>query len=128
MKTYEFLAEVRDRGGYADQQEAESVTREVLSVLGKRLGAEESRQLAAQLPAELKDAVIAEDRASSAGVQEFIDLVQSTRGAPSPEAAREDATAVLATVATAVTGGELNNIITRLPAGYAELFGHPELS
>jgi hypothetical protein len=31
-------------------------------------------------------------------------------------------------VAETISGGELNKLISRLPAGYAELFGHPELA
>lgn len=35
---------------------------------------------------------------------------------------------MLTTVADAVTGGQLNQVLTQLPASYAELFGKPELS
>jgi uncharacterized protein (DUF2267 family) len=39
-----------------------------------------------------------------------------------------DASAVLSTVADAVTGGQLNQVLTQLQPGYATLFGKPELS
>jgi hypothetical protein len=35
---------------------------------------------------------------------------------------------VLSTVADAVSGGELNQILSRLPAGYAALSGKPALA
>lgn len=46
----------------------------------------------------------------------------------SVESARWDASAVLCTVAEAVTGGQLNQILTQLQPSYAELFGKPELA
>jgi uncharacterized protein (DUF2267 family) len=42
--------------------------------------------------------------------------------------ARWDASAVLSTVADAVSGGELNDVLTQLPSGYAVLFGKSALS
>lgn len=38
-----------------------------------------------------------------------------------------DASAVLSTVAEAISGGELNQLLSVLPSGYAALFGKPEL-
>jgi hypothetical protein len=35
---------------------------------------------------------------------------------------------VLSTLADAISGGELNQLLSQLPSGYATLFGRPGLS
>jgi hypothetical protein len=42
--------------------------------------------------------------------------------------AEGDASAVLSTLAEAVTGGQLGQLICQLPSGYAPLFGQPGLA
>jgi uncharacterized protein (DUF2267 family) len=44
------------------------------------------------------------------------------------ETSRWDASAVLSTMADSISGGELNQVLSQLPAGYAPLFGKPELA
>jgi uncharacterized protein (DUF2267 family) len=128
VKQHEFIAHVRRRGEYADAAQAEQVARTVLSVLGQRLGADEAEDLAAQLPGDLGDSLLAEagppqNWGRSEFVRELADALSTDE-----ETAESAATAVLTTVAEAVTGGELNDVISRLPSGYAELFGIPELA
>ena len=128
MKAHEFYAAVRDRGNYADVQEAQRVTAIVLGLLGQRLAGGESKDLAAQLPLELQAPLLdADDSAAGIGVQEFLSLAARALGS-SDEAARWDVSAVLTTVADAVTGGQLNQVLTQLQPGYAPLFGKPELA
>ena len=128
MKEHEFLAKVRERGSYADQAEAENVSRVVLGVLGERLAGGESAHVAAQLPERLKDALgRGDDAGATFGVEEFVSRVAAALDT-SPETAKWDASAVLTTVAEAVTGGQLNQVLSQLPSGYAELFGKPELA
>ncbi|GAB2899784.1 hypothetical protein GCM10027074_77870 [Streptomyces deserti] len=45
-----------------------------------------------------------------------------------PRTAEWDASAVLSTLADAVSGGELNQILSQLPSGYAALFCRADLS
>jgi uncharacterized protein (DUF2267 family) len=128
MRYDQFLASVRGRGEYADRQEAERVMRTVLGVLGQRLEAGEAKDLASQLP--MQAAVPLVERqgpAEALGVREFLGRVAATTGA-TEETAQWDASAVLTTVADAVTGGELNDVLTQLPSGYAVLFGRAGLS
>lgn len=128
MKDYEFLAKVRERGEYADQAEARDVTRVVLGVLGERLAGNEPRDLAAQLPAGIGEMVaVGVDSQASFGVDEFLRRIAEALNG-TPETAKWDASAVLCTVADAVTGGQLNQLITQLQPGYAMLFGKPELA
>ncbi|GAA2355333.1 DUF2267 domain-containing protein [Nonomuraea africana] len=128
MHYEEFLAKVRERGEYADTQEAEQVTRVVLGALARRLNPGEVDDLAAQLPHQLATALPTDhDRAESFRVQEFLRRVAAATGA-TERTAEWDASAVLCTVAEAVSGGELNDVLTQLPSGFAVLFGKPSLS
>lgn len=45
-----------------------------------------------------------------------------------PATAEWDASAVLTTVADVIIGGQLNQILSVLPSGYATLFGKPDLA
>lgn len=127
MNRDEFLGKVRERGEYADRAETERVTQTVLSTLGERLGGVEAKDLAAQLPGDLADALPSDGAGEGYGEQMFLRRLAEKLGA-TEETARWDASAVLTTVAESVTGGQLNQILSRLPSGYAELFGKPELS
>jgi uncharacterized protein (DUF2267 family) len=128
MTLDEFLALVRDRGEYDSRQEAERVSKAVLTVLADRISPGEATELSAQLPAPLNTAVQPdEDRPGSFGVDEFCRRVAARVGGH-PRTAEWDASAVLSTVAEAVSGGQLNQLLSQLPSGYATLFGKPELS
>jgi uncharacterized protein (DUF2267 family) len=126
MNRDEFLGKVRERGEYADLAEAEHVTRTVLATLGQRLGAD-AKDLAAQLPADLGGALPSGGIGEAYGELEFLRRVAEHLGATT-ETARWDASAVLSTLAASVTGSQLNQVLGRLPSGYADLFGKPELA
>lgn len=129
MKYDEFLARVRDRGEYADQDEAAKVTEQVLSVLAGRISPGEVDDLASQLPGPLGEVLTnaKQQRAESYGIEEFYRRVAERTGAR-PRTALWDASAVLTTVADTISGGELNQVISQLPSGYAVLFGKPDLA
>lgn len=122
-----FLADVRTRGGY-DSDEAERITRAVVAALGQRLPPEQAEHLADQLPQPMSDLLTgAPARITDWSVSQFCDHVAEELAIGSQEA-RADARIVLATLASRISGGELNKILTDLPSGYADLFGHPELT
>jgi uncharacterized protein (DUF2267 family) len=128
MTHEEFLAMVRERGQYQDLAEAERVSRAVLGLLGARLTAGEVSDLASQLPAQLKDALVqAPQQAQAFGVEEFVQRLAQAVGT-TPQTARWDASAVLTTLAESISGGQLNQVLSQLQSGYAELFGKPELT
>ncbi|MFI8192318.1 DUF2267 domain-containing protein [Streptomyces sp. NPDC085946] len=129
MRYDEFLARVRDRGEYANQEEAAKVTEAVMEVLAGRITAEAARNLAAQLPAPLDVTVTAaaNEHPESYGVQEFCRRVAQRAGGHE-RTAQWDAGAVLTTLADTVSGGELNHLVSRLPSGYAVLFGKADLA
>ncbi|MGV9567557.1 DUF2267 domain-containing protein [Streptomyces sp. NPDC003480] len=129
MRYDEFLARVRERGEYAGQDEAATITEAVLGVLAQRISPGEVDDLASQLPGPLghMPADAKQQQAERFGIEEFYRRVAERIGAR-PRTAEWDAGAVLTTVADTVSGGELNQIISQLPSGYAVLFGKPDLA
>ncbi|MHC3473180.1 DUF2267 domain-containing protein [Streptomyces sp. 7R007] len=129
MRYDEFLARVRELGEYADQDEAAQVTEAVLRVLARRISPQEADDLAAQLPGPLGQTLseAKAEQAESFGTEEFCRRVAERTGAR-PRTAEWDASAVLTTVARTVSGGELNQILSQLPSGYATLFGRADLA
>ncbi|MBA8826299.1 uncharacterized protein (DUF2267 family) [Saccharopolyspora lacisalsi] len=130
MKHDELLARVRDSGEYDTREETERVVRVVLAVLGVRLGGGEAEDLAAQVPDQVSGVltVQADSGGVQVGIEDFLREVSRQLGTASTEAARWDASAVLTTLAEGITGGELNQLLSQLPSGYAPLFDHPELT
>jgi uncharacterized protein (DUF2267 family) len=129
MRYDEFLARVRERGEYANQDEAAQVTMSVLQVLAHRITPGEAKDLASQLSGPLKEAlqIDGEQRGESYGIEQFYRRIAERTGAHE-RTAQWDASAVLSTLADAVSPGELNQIISQLPSGYAVLFGKADLS
>ncbi|MGC9541302.1 DUF2267 domain-containing protein [Streptomyces sp. UG1] len=130
MALREFLAAVREQGGYGDTPEVLAVTEAVLSALGERLQPVSADHLADQLPIELAEVLMdaADDLPGRDwGVREFVRRVAESTG-DDEATARAHAEAVLTVLAKTISGGEVNKLISALPAGYAALFGHAELA
>ncbi|MEU4684990.1 DUF2267 domain-containing protein [Streptomyces xinghaiensis] len=122
-----FLAAVRERGGYS-ADEADRVTRAVLTALGTRLTPDIAGHLADQLPEPLADMINdAEAAARDWGVRTFVAHVAEATG-EDEEGAEVAARAVLSTLADRIGRGERDALLSRLPAEYAGLFGYPELA
>jgi len=125
VKYHEFVAAVRQRGEYGSAAEAEDVIRAVLGVLASRLTPDEAHDLASQLPHGIAEILEeAGEPTRQLSVQEFLQRIAAGTGATT-RTAEWDAGAVLSTVADAITDGELNDLMTQLPSGYAALFGNP---
>lgn len=128
MKYQDFVARVRERGEYDSAAEAQRVISVVVTCLAERLEPDEAHQLGAQLPTELRDFLGSTVGGGLRfGVTEFLQKVSDGTGA-TERTAEWDASAVLSTIADAVSGGELNDVLTQLPSGYASLFGRPGVS
>jgi uncharacterized protein (DUF2267 family) len=124
----EFLTRVRDRGEYRSQEEAEHVSTAVLWTLATRITQEEADELAAQLPSPLDEALhLDRGCCESFDREEFLRRVAQQTGAR-PRTAEWDASAVLCTLADAVSGGQVDELLAQLPNSYAELFGRADLS
>lgn len=123
MQYDEFIAAVRNDGAIADREHAERATTATLEVLGERLVGGEPSDLAAQLPTGLKERLDAHTgQAEAFGVDEFFRRVAAREEHDcSPDDAREHVRAVLTTLARSVSAGEVDNLRSQLPAGYAFL-------
>ncbi len=125
MRHDEFLVKVGEHGGPTDRDHADRATRVVLEDLGKRLQGNEPRDLAAQLPAELQEPLLRHVGAAETDddVDAFLRRVAEHEGhGCDPEQAREHTRAVLSTMASFVSDGEIADLRSQLPAGFAPLF------
>ncbi|QYJ03488.1 DUF2267 domain-containing protein [Nocardioides panacisoli] len=125
MRYDEFIKTVTEHGGPTDRTDAQEVTRVVLADLGQRLTGDEAQDLAAQLPEELKGAVTEHVNAdpTTDDVDEFLRRVAEHLGSGTdPEQARPQVQAVLGTLASTVSAGEVGDLRSQLPAGFAPLF------
>jgi uncharacterized protein (DUF2267 family) len=136
------LEKVRHDGAYPTREHAEAVVRAVLAALGRQLNGADRAELAACLPAPAArlltgrvtadDATVTADDATpvAAGAmtgRAFVaDLARRT--GTTPAVARWDTGSVLAAVAALAGTPLVNRLLAHLPAGYALLFGRPELS
>lgn len=120
-----FLNRVVELGGATTREEAAGITRTVLEDLGKRLKGGEPSDLAAELPPELKDPLLAHDDEEPVtdDLDAFLRRLASHLGDDvDPEQARPHARAVFATLSDAVSDGEIQDLRSQLPAAYAMLF------
>jgi uncharacterized protein (DUF2267 family) len=100
---------------------ARVLIRATLQTLGDRITRGEARDLAAQLPKQMKDWVgTGQPEAEKFGVEEFIRRVSDRARVP-PEEAQKAAKAVFSTLREAVTGGEFKDIMSQLPKEFSEL-------
>ena len=122
MRTDEFLGQVQNKAHVATLSEAMRATRATLVTLAERLGPDETRHLAAQLPHEIQlflaDPGAVPERFSLAEfllrvcAREGIDLRLST----------DHARAVIDVLTQAVSPGESIDVLDRLPDDYRRLF------
>lgn len=125
MRYDEVVADVTARGGPTQKHEAEAVIQIVLEDLGKRLKGNEPQNLADQLPAELKEPLVAhtEQESTTDDVDEFLRRVAEHEGeGVSPEEALPHVRAVFTSLASFISEGETQAIRSQLPAGFAPLF------
>lgn len=125
MRYDEFLAAVAQHGGPADRDHADVATRTVLEDLGKRLVGNEPQNLASQLPEEMKQPLLRHSGEPETGddLDAFLRRVAEHEGRGcDPEQALAHARAVLSSMAGFVSAGEISDLRSQLPAGFATLF------
>lgn len=131
MKYDEFLKQVGTLGGPTEKAHADEASRLVLATLGQRLAGREPHNLASQLPVELQEPLLRHDGAAETvddvdDVDDFLRRIADHEGRGcSTEDALAHARAVLGTIAGFVTAGEIADVRSQLPTGYATLFEQP---
>jgi len=123
MQTEEFLGQVQNKAHLATLGEAMRATRATLETLAERLGPDETRHLAAQLPHEIQlflaDAGMPmPERFSS---EEFLLRVCAREGIDLP-LSTSHARVVFDVLTQAVSPGEVVDVLDRLPEDYRRLF------
>jgi uncharacterized protein (DUF2267 family) len=124
----DLVDKVRLEGAYRTREQAEDAIRVVLSGLGRQLTRRERLELAARLPLQAALLLTSHtlDPEPSTGLGFVKDIAALT--GTTPGIARWDTGSVL-TVVAALAGPDLiSRILTRLPAGWALLFGRAELA
>ena len=121
MKYHDMLAHVSTVTG-TDQARAETTTRAFLETLGSRLPNDEAKDLAAQLPDELKESLHpTAPEVEKISKDEF--LTRFARSANlSNEQARDMAIGVWQALERSVSAGELDEVKSVLPQDLAEVF------
>ncbi len=124
----ELVERVQESGQYTTTAEAERVTRVVLSALGGHVTGDERVDLAQALPEEAARVIASQIPATRPlTAAEFVDSVAARIQGATPATARWDVSSVLSVLPGLVGDDLVDRILSRLPEGYALLFGRPEL-
>lgn len=109
-------------GAGLEKDEADRVTRSFFETLAQRLGNEEAREFASQLPIELQNTLAPTDPdVEKFSTEEFLSRMGQAAGVE-PARAGQAAHAVWQTVKDAVDSGELGDVKSQLPSEFTELF------
>ena len=123
MKYDEFISEVQHRAKLNSREDAVRATGAALETLGERLAGGEAKDLASQLPDEL--ALYLERTYTgiqqSFSLDEFFWRVSQREGIDLSESTYH-ARVVIALLSEVVTMGEIENVKSQLPRGFAKLF------
>ena len=125
MKYDEFIARVAENVGVSSA-EAEKLTSATLETLAERISGGEARDLAAQLPMALQDALLpASEEAEGFSFKEFVRRTAERAGMDAG-VAEIAVDAVLVTLRDAVTPGEFDDVLSQLPQDFKRL-GAPRI-
>lgn len=129
MNYDEFLARVGQHGGPTDRAHADQASKIVLATLGQRLAGREPHNLASQLPGELQHPLLQHDGVAAEigdDLDDFLRRISDREGRGcNTEDALAHARAVLGTMASFISAGEIQDLRSQLPAGYAAVFEQP---
>jgi uncharacterized protein (DUF2267 family) len=124
----EFLQEVADRAGL-EPEAARRAADAVLETLAERIAGGEVADLINELPRELQPALergnaLSHGAARKMSLDEFVDRVAEREGV-TPDAARDPARAVFATLREALSDKEFSDTVVQLPDDYSALLARP---
>jgi uncharacterized protein (DUF2267 family) len=124
MQEHEFVAAVKESLGLPDNESAERAVTATLTVLGQRLEGGESKDLAAQLPGGLADALPDEGAGERFDVDTFYQRIAEQEGDGVTVAqARQHARAIAKGLETALSDGEWQNFTSQLPTDFQDFLG-----
>ncbi|WP_433784942.1 DUF2267 domain-containing protein [Actinomycetospora sp. CA-101289] len=124
MQEHEFVAAVKESLALPDNESAERAVTATLTVLGQRLEGGESKDLAAQLPGRLADALPAEGGGERFDVDTFYQRIAEQEGDGVTVAqARQHARAIAKGLETALSDGEWQNFTSQLPTDFQDFLG-----
>ena len=121
MKADQFIKEVMSRGSFSSRQEAIDATHATLAVLGERLFGGERKDLAAQLPSELRNYLLEANTSENFDLEEFIERIGEEEGV-GVDAASEHARVVFSVLCDSVTPGEIMDVRSQLSKDFDILF------
>ena len=123
MQVDEFINRVQDGARLETQEQATTIARAVLETLGERLDRKVRNGVAAQLPSELKDFLLARgEKSDRYDLTEFYNRVGARADLKYYDAA-ERTWQVFSTLRQAIPEGEIQDILESLPGEFGELFG-----
>lgn len=122
MQYDDFIDRVQQRAGLDSQERAVRAVRATLETLGERLSRMETRQLAAQLPNQLRAHFHAKAESQIFSLEEFFKRVSARASVRQSEAAKQ-ARAVIGVLREAVSAGEIEDVRIELAPEYDALFG-----
>lgn len=121
MQYDDFIGQVQDQARLPSTGDTVRAISATLQTLAMRLHGGEADDLAAQLPQSIGEYLKHDGSNETFGLSEFYNRVQKRSGFDMPDAVH-NARAVMQVLQKAVTGGEMHDIKTQLPAEYNELF------
>ena len=121
MQYDEFIERVQARGEIDSRETAQTATAATLETLSERLTRDERRNLAAELPDELKEIIFRRQETTYFLLKDFYNRVAARADVRVPEAIAQSQ-AVVAVLQEAISTGQLNAILELLPDEYDELF------
>ena len=129
MNYKEIIRKVQEQIGLENEKQAEQTLRAVLGTLGERVYRKEERELAAQLPKELKDVFYEyqgpeRNRAGTANypLEEFYNRVKARADLTSFQEAQRQTKIVLHILQEAVSAGEIEDVRREMPEEFQALF------
>jgi uncharacterized protein (DUF2267 family) len=127
MKLNEFTTTVQTVADIDSKEQAEKAIRAALETLSERIVGDEASELADQLPEEIGQCLRGREgqMGERFSLHEFYQRVSQREGVDAPTAAIH-ARAVFATINSAVTSGEYDDMKSNLPEEYKELFAPEE--
>ncbi len=121
MKFDEFIGQVQNRAHLASEGEAFNATRATLEILGQRLFGGEAKDIASQLPSQLREFILKnEGQNESFGVDEFFHRVSDREKVDLPVSVHH-ARAVISVLRDAISPGEFEDMMDQLPEEYRPL-------